>query len=76
MVSDDLVAMTESLQQPGYLQDLVGVVPASTNDAGSMAAWRPTKGVRGNSEEESLAMDPNYLSLMCYVGHTHAFLVT
>ena len=35
-VSDELVVMTESPQQPGCSQNLLGIVPAPTNeDAGS-----------------------------------------
>ena len=35
-VCDELVAMTESLQQPGCSQNLQGVILAPTNDADSM----------------------------------------
>ena len=48
-VSDELVivAMTESPQQPGCLQNLLGVLLASTNDAGSTAELPPREGRTG-----------------------------
>ena len=43
VVSDELEPMTESPQQRGCLQDLLDVIPAPTNDAGSMAGLAPRK---------------------------------
>ena len=76
-VSDELVTvvMTESPQQPGCLQNLLGVLPAPTNDAGRMAELPLCEGRTGNCREEVLAKGLVYLSLMCYLCHTHALLV-
>ena len=48
-VSDELaiVAMTESPQQFGCSQNLLGVLPAPTNDAGSTAELSPREGRTG-----------------------------
>ena len=35
-VSDELVAIMESPQQPGFLQNLLGVIPAPTNNTYGM----------------------------------------
>ena len=45
--SDKLEAMMESPQQPGCLQDLLGIIPAPINEAGSMAGLAPRKGRTG-----------------------------
>ena len=40
-VFDELVAMTESPEQPGFSRNLLGVVPAPTNNAGSTTELSP-----------------------------------
>ena len=76
-VSDELVAMTKSSpQQPGCSQNLLGVVPAPTNDAGSSAELPPREGRTEELREGGPCHGPRlvYLSLMCYLGHTCALL--
>ena len=46
-VSDELVAMTESPQQPDCSQNLLGIILAPTNDTGSTAELPPRKGRTG-----------------------------
>ena len=57
------------------MQNLLGVVPAPMNNAGSMAELPPAKAGQGNCEEEALARGLVYLSLMRYLYHIHALLV-
>ena len=75
-VSDELVAKTESAQQSGSSQNLLGVLPARKNDAGSAGSCHPAKAWLGNFLEEAFARGLVYLSLTRYLGQTHALLVT
>ena len=57
------------------LQNLLGIVPAPTNNAGSMAELPPAKAGQGKCGEEALARGHVYHLLMRYLCHIHALLV-
>ena len=58
-VSDGLVAITESSpQQPGCSQNLLGIIPAPTNDVGSTAKPPIREGRTGELEEGGLCQEP------------------
>ena len=77
-VSDDLVivAMTESPQQSGCLQNLLGVLPAPTNDAGSTAELPHREGRTAELSGGGPCHGPSLSLTDALFGHTHALLVT
>ena len=71
-MSDELVAMMESSpQQPGCSQNLLGIVPAPINDAGSTAELLPCERRPGELQRGGPCQGPGLSSLMCYLGHTN-----
>ena len=59
-VSDELVivTMTESSQEPGCSQNLLGVLPAPTIDAGSTAELPPCEGRTGELQKGGFCHGP------------------
>ena len=76
-VSDELVivAMTELPQQPDCLQNLLGVLPASTNDAGSTVELPPRESRTGELRGGGPCQEP-CLSLTDVLPWSHPCIVS
>ena len=61
---EELETMNVSPPQPEGSQEILGVVPALTNDVVNTAGWHPVMKVQGNCDEEALARGLLFLFLL------------